>query len=273
MTIEVLEPHGPCNGVKTAVAKALGLRDVYCLHELVHNEIIIKRLEESGHHFVSSLDEVPSGATLVISAHGTSPAVKAAAVARGLKIVDLTCPYVDRAHNVASEAAARGIEVLVIGDRNHVEVEGVLGELTAAGGTALDFESAMAGSGPIAVVAQTTLDIEFVDRLRNSIAEKREVVAYSPPCAATRDRQEAVRRFCREGGRAVLVLGSRKSANTMRLVAIAAECGASAFQAATIDEVRSLRGELNRFARLGVTAGASTPDEFVMESCGTLREG
>ncbi len=270
MTIEVLEPHGPCNGVKTAVAKAMGLRDVYYLHEPVHNEIVVNRLKERGHHFVSSLDEIPPGATLVISAHGTSPAVKDAAAARGLKTVDLTCPYVGRAHNVAREAAARGLDVLVLGDRDHVEVKGILGELAAVGGTALDFESAMAGTGPIAVVSQTTLDIELVDRLRDRLAERREIVVYSPPCAATRERQEAVRRFCREGGRAVLVLGSRKSANTLRLVAIAAECGASAFRAATIDEVCALRGELRGLARLGVTAGASTPDEFVEESCRVL---
>ena len=133
MQVEVLEPHGFCAGVTAALRKALALvRDgaadtVYCLHELVHNEIVVGDLTRRGFKFVESVVDIPEGATALFSAHGVSPAVRRAAAARRLKVVDATCPFVTRVHTAAREFAARGLPVVVIGHENHAEVKGIVG--------------------------------------------------------------------------------------------------------------------------------------------------
>ena len=133
MQVEVLEPHGFCAGVTAALRKALALvRDgaadtVYCLHELVHNEIVVGDLTRRGFKFVESVADIPEGTTVLFSAHGVSPAVRRAAAARRLKVVDATCPFVTRVHTAAREFAARGLPVVVIGHENHAEVKGIVG--------------------------------------------------------------------------------------------------------------------------------------------------
>ena len=136
MKVAVLEPHGFCAGVTAALRKALSMSSepggrggrMYCLHELVHNEAVVGELRERGMRFVESLDEVPEGATVLFSAHGVPPHVRAQAAARGLKVIDATCPFVARAHRQVREFAARGVPVAVVGDAGHVEVVGLVGE-------------------------------------------------------------------------------------------------------------------------------------------------
>ena len=128
MKVEVLEPHGMCAGVNAAIAKALKLKDVYCLHELVHNEIVIGELKDLGFKFVERIEDVPEGETVVFSAPGVSPAVREAAKVRKLKVVDTTCPFVAKVHRAAREFAERGLPVVIIGDPKHVEVRGISGE-------------------------------------------------------------------------------------------------------------------------------------------------
>jgi len=266
MNIVEIVPHGLCNGVNAAVSRALSLRNAYFLHAPVHNEIVLEDLRALGHRFVESIDEIPKGATVVFSAHGVSPKVRAEAKARGLRIVDLTCPFVARAHKVAREAAERGDEVLVLGDRNHVEVKGILGELEGA-------PLRKNRTRPLTVVCQTTMQVGEAEREIAHLREAgREIRETRLPCGATQERQEAVADFCRKHpGAAVLVLGSATSSNSRRLCAVAEEGGAKAFLAGSLDEVRALRDDLGQYDAVGVTSGASTPERFYMETVKTLR--
>ena len=129
MKVEVIEPHGMCAGVNAAIAKALKLRNVYCLHELVHNEIVIGELKDLGFKFVERIEDVPEGETVVFSAHGVSPSVREIAKKRKLKVVDTTCPFVARVHKQAREFAEKGIPVVILGNPKHVEVQGIQGEI------------------------------------------------------------------------------------------------------------------------------------------------
>ena len=257
MKVVEIVPHGLCNGVNAAVARALELKDAYFLHAPVHNEIVLGDLRACGHRFVSSLDEVPRGGRVVFPAHGVSPRVREAAAARGLEVVDLTCPYVAHAHARAKAASARGDEVVVLGDRAHAEVKGILGEVDGTAGK----------SAPVTVVCQTTLDERTVaqglERLRRA---KRRVREVCEPCGATQARQKAVTDFCRtHEGAAVLVLGSRTSANTKRLCDVAEQAGAKVFLACSLNEVFRLREKLESFDTVGLTSGASTPERFYAE--------
>ena len=115
-----------CGGVNAAIAKALKLRDVYCLHELVHNEIVVGELRDLGFKFVERIEDVPEGETVVFSAHGVSPAVREIAKQRKLKVVDTTCPFVAKVHKQAKAFADRGLPVVILGDPKHVEVQGCI---------------------------------------------------------------------------------------------------------------------------------------------------
>ena len=132
MKVEVLEPHGMCAGVNAAIAKALKLRNVYCLHELVHNEIVIGELKDLGFRFVERIEDVPEGETVVFSAHGVSPEVREIAKARKLRVVDTTCPFVAKVHRAAKAFSDRGLPVVILGDPKHIEVKGVAGEAKSA---------------------------------------------------------------------------------------------------------------------------------------------
>ena len=274
MIVEVLQPHGFCMGVKAAVEKAsrtLALsagRPVYCLHELVHNEQVVADLKARGMAFVESLDEVPDGATVLFSAHGVVPAVRAEARRRGLAVVDATCPFVERAHRAARAFAARGVPVVVVGHAEHAEVRGIVGEISACSVVASAEEVAALPypeSSPLGVLCQTTLSSGTVCAVLDALRARYPLLETPPAadiCRATRDRQTAVAEFVRGGGDGVLVLGSAGSSNTNRLVEVARGAGAAfAVRAGTLDEVRAL--DFAGIGRIGVTSGASTPEEFL----------
>ena len=266
MKVEIIEPHGLCAGVNAAVAKALSLKNVYCLHELVHNEIVVDELKALGYRFVDSLEEVPEGERVVFSAHGVSPAVRRLAEKRSLKVVDTTCPFVAKVHRAAKAFAGKGLDVVVIGDGRHVEVKGIVGEVGKASvvGSAEEAEKLhLPGKTEIAVVSQTTFDAGEVGRILEVLRRRYRVVSTAEVCTASKDRQEAVRRF---DGDALLVLGSANSSNTRRLCEVAS---CRTFRAGTMDEVRSL--DLRGVERLGVTSGASTPERFFDEAVKFLR--
>ncbi|MBO7483380.1 MAG: 4-hydroxy-3-methylbut-2-enyl diphosphate reductase [Kiritimatiellae bacterium] len=270
MNIEMLEPHGFCAGVTGALRKALRLADsvqrsggrtvpLYCLHELVHNEIVVSELKSRGFTFVESLVEVPEGATVLFSAHGVSPAVRAKAESRRLNVVDATCPFVTRVHDAARKFAERGLRVVVIGKASHAEVKGILGEVPGASVVAgvedvARLEPPDAGRPTIGVVSQTTMNADEVREIVDALRGRFEVETMADVCGATKERQDAVKAF---DGDALLVLGSANSSNTRRLCEVA-RC--RTFRAGTMDEVRAL--DLTDVVRLGVTSGASTPEEF-----------
>lgn len=257
MKIEVIVPHGMCAGVRAAVDLAMRQRDAYCLHSLVHSEIVTDELKSRGFRFVEDVEEVPDGAVVVFSAHGVSPSVRARAAEKGLKVVDATCPVVARAHRAVREFCERGLPVVVIGDPSHVEVKGLLGEIS--GGRTPE------KGGRIGVVCQTTLDAGEVARRVEELRRDYVVDSVSDVCPATRERQEAVRAF---DGDALLVLGSRDSANTRRLCEVA-RC--RVFTAGSMEEVKKARDQMEGLGRVGVTSGASTPERFFESAVSCLR--
>ena len=303
MKVEVLEPHGMCAGVNAAIAKALKLRNVYCLHELVHNEIVIGELRDLGFRFVERIEDVPEGETVVFSAHGVSPAVREIAKKRKLNVVDTTCPFVAKVHRAAREFAERGLPVVIVGDPKHVEAQGIAGECEnmriwkyGNGGIG---ELGNGGMGrlregeKIGVVSQTTMNADEVARQVAELRKRYDVETMAEVCHATKERQDAVKEFCRgeaqslplrdKDGRsitsgqetasplckAVLVLGSRTSSNSKRLKEVAEQNGAKAFMAGTMDELKHI--DFSGVERLGVTSGASTPERFLMEAVKFLR--
>ena len=273
MNIIAIEPHGFCAGVTAALKKALSISSrtrkspspVFCLHELVHNELVVSDLRKRGFAFVESVDEVPEGSTVLFSAHGVSPAVRARARERGLNVVDATCPFVARVHRAAREFATKGLSVVVIGNRDHDEVCGIVGEVENAivvSPQSPELYGALV-SRRIGVVSQTTMNADEVAAVVSVLRANHEVEAMAEVCNATKERQDAVKAF---SGDALLVLGSANSSNTKRLCEVA-RC--RTFRAGTMDEVRAL--DLSGIESLGVTSGASTPESFFREAVAFLR--
>ena len=197
MKIVKISPHGFCAGVTGALKKALSLQgEVYCLHELVHNEIVVGDLRKRGFRFVEDIEDVPEGATVLFSAHGVSPQVRRRAMERKLKVVDATCPFVQRVHDAARKYAEEGKFVYVIGKRDHAEVKGILGEIKNP-------QSPLPHK--IAVVSQTTMNSDLVEKTIAELKKTHEVETMAQVCHATKLRQDAVRDFT---GDALLVLGS-----------------------------------------------------------------
>ena len=251
MRIEVISPHGFCGGVERAVRMAReaveGAQPVFCLHAIVHNGEVVAELAAKGMRFVESVDEVPPGATVLISAHGVSPAVREAADARGLRVIDATCPFVAANHRTIRENFAKGMRTAVVGDPDHAEVRGYLGEPGAC------LPENVKGGEKTGRVVQTTLDADV----------------HGGVCTATADRQRAVRKFAE--GRAsagVLVVGGARSANSVRLVEIAQGAGAKAWLVASAGAAAAL--DFEGVEELGVTSGASTPEETFRAVMGLL---
>lgn len=257
MKIEVISPHGFCAGVERAVRMANeALSDgvpLCCLHEIVHNESVVKELEGKGVRFVDDVDDVPSGSAAIISAHGTSPDVFGKAAERGIRIIDATCPFVAAGHAKIRANFAQGMRTVIMGSPDHAEVRGYLGEPGAC------LPADVKPGEKTGRIVQTTLD-----------SGKHEGV-----CSATRDRQQAVRRFvegCRgesPAGVGVLVVGSPKSANTARLAEIARQSGAKSWRVSTTEDVEEI--DFRGTEILGVTSGASTPESTLQTIVAFLR--
>ena len=280
------EPHGFCSGVRHAIAvaeKAVASSEgpVYCLHELVHNRLVVDSLAAAGMVFVEDITEVPDGGTVVFSAHGVSPAVRQAAEARGLTTIDATCVFVKRVHDAIRNLTAEGRHILLVGNRNHDEVVGATGEapesITVVE-TATEAETvAVPDPENVEMLTQTTLAASQVEPIL-AILKRRFPSLVVPDksgiCAATTVRQEAVRQLARTCP-LILVLGSPESANSNRLVDVARAGGA---RSELIPDIPALRafiasGGLEDASPVGITAGASTPEHVVHEALELLRGG
>jgi 4-hydroxy-3-methylbut-2-enyl diphosphate reductase len=268
-------PRGYCAGVDRAVQtveRALELHGapVYVRKEIVHNKHVVEELAARGAIFVDELqDTIPEGAITVFSAHGVSPAVHADAEARGLRTIDATCPLVTKVHREAIKFAEDGYTIVLVGHAGHEEVEGTMGE---APGAMVLVESeadvdALEVEDPerIAYLTQTTLS---VDETRAIIARLREKFpAITGPrtddiCYATTNRQLAVRQMAEQCD-LVLVIGSKNSSNSNRLVDVARDHGAVAH---LVDNAAEVREEWLEGARVvGISSGASAPEELVAE--------
>ncbi len=265
-------PRGYCAGVDRAVQtveRALELygAPVYVRKEIVHNKHVVEQLRDRGAVFVDQETEVPEGETVVFSAHGVSPAVHANAEARALKTIDATCPLVTKVHVEAKKFAADGYTIVLIGHSGHEEVEGTMGEApdhvvlveSEADVDALEIEDPQ----KLAYISQTTLS---VDETRAIIARLRErFPAIIGPrtddiCYATTNRQSAVKQMAAECD-LVLVIGSRNSSNSQRLVEVARDYGAESY---LIDNESQVEEEWLEDKRVvGITSGASAPEELV----------
>ena len=265
-------PRGYCAGVDRAVQtveRALEFygAPVYVRKEIVHNKHVVEQLRARGAVFVDSETEVPEGATAVFSAHGVSPEVHANARDRRLNTIDATCPLVTKVHREAVKFAGDGYTIVLIGHAGHEEVEGTMGEApdhivlieTEADVDALE----VADPGKVAYVSQTTLSVDETRAVINRLRERFPAIVgprTDDICYATTNRQAAVKQLARKCD-LVLVIGSRNSSNSNRLVEVAREHGADSY---LIDNEAEVRDEwLHGKAVVGITSGASAPEELV----------
>jgi 4-hydroxy-3-methylbut-2-enyl diphosphate reductase len=274
-------PRGYCAGVERAVEtveKALDLYGppVYVRKQIVHNLHVVKDLEARGAVFVDDEREVPEGETVVFSAHGVAPSVHAHAAARGLQTLDATCPLVTKVHVQARRYAAAGYTIVLVGHAGHEEVVGTMGE---APGSIVLVESVadvdaltFAEDTQLAYVTQTTLSVDETGEIITAL-RRRFPAIYAPKkediCYATSNRQWAVKEMLPEID-LLLVIGSRNSSNSNRLVETARSGGVDGYlidDAGEIDE-RWLEG----IGVVGVTSGASAPEKLVAQVCDWFRE-
>jgi 4-hydroxy-3-methylbut-2-enyl diphosphate reductase len=265
-------PRGYCAGVDRAVQtveRALELygAPVYVRKEIVHNKHVVQELRERGAIFVDSEQQVPEGSTVVFSAHGVAPSVHAGARDLRLRTIDATCPLVTKVHVEAKRFAAEGYTIVLIGHEGHEEVEGTMGEapdqivLVQSEGDvdALD----LADPEKVAYISQTTLSVDETRTIINRLRERFPAIIgprTDDICYATTNRQAAVKQLARECD-LVLVIGSRNSSNSNRLVEVAREHGASSH---LIDNERQVEDEwLDGMRVVGITSGASAPEGLV----------
>jgi 4-hydroxy-3-methylbut-2-enyl diphosphate reductase len=241
---------------------------IYVRREIVHNLHVVKSFEKRGVRFVQELSEVPDGSTVVFSAHGVSPAVRAAGVERGLNVIDATCPLVTKVHLEAIRFAKLGYHILLIGHAGHEEVEGTTGEapgrITLVASVAEAEAVCVEDPERVAFLTQTTLSVEdtrpIVEALKRRFP-KIQSPAKDDICYATQNRQIAVRALTRQAP-VILVVGSRNSSNSNRLVEEAELAGARAY---LVDDVGHVDPAwLAGIETVGLTSGASAP-EFLVE--------
>jgi 4-hydroxy-3-methylbut-2-enyl diphosphate reductase len=271
-TILLATPRGYCAGVDRAVQtveRALELygAPVYVRKEIVHNKHVVEQLRARGAVFVESESDVPEGATVVFSAHGVAPSVHANALTRGLQTIDATCPLVTKVHVEAKKFASEDYTIVLIGHAGHEEVEGTMGEAPAnivliedeAGVDALEVKD----PDKVAYISQTTLSVDETAAIIRRLRER--FPAITGPrtddiCYATTNRQAAVKQLARESD-LVLVIGSRNSSNSNRLVEVAREHGADSH---LIDNESQVQDQWLHGKRVvGITSGASAPEELV----------
>ncbi len=265
-------PRSFCAGVDRAIEIVERLLEqhgppVYVRHQIVHNEHVVRRLEDLGAVFVEHENDIPAGEICVLSAHGVAPAVKENAERRGLRVVDAVCPLVSKVHAEARRYADSGHLVALVGHADHVEVIGTRGErpdATVVIESAEDAAKLDSSGRPVAVITQTTLSLDdvasTVDALGERFGDLRRPAA-DDICYATQNRQDAVKKMVRKGASLIFVIGSETSSNAQRLVEVARLHGAEAI---LVDGETELDASLVLGREtIGLTAGASTPEELV----------
>jgi 4-hydroxy-3-methylbut-2-en-1-yl diphosphate reductase len=273
-------PRGFCAGVERAidiveVALSVCPPPVYVRREIVHNRLVVETLRQKGAIFVDELDEVPDDATVIFSAHGISPAVRQEAQRRGLRVIDATCPLVTKVHLEAIRYAKENYSIILIGHEDHDEVIGTLGEAperivvidSASEVQTLEVQN----PDKIAYLTQTTLSVDdtrdVIEALRRKFPR---IVGPSRDdiCYATQNRQAAVKRLAGDV-EVLLVIGAANSSNANRLVEVSRMAGTAAY---LINDVNDIKPEwLAGAGRIGITAGASTPEVLVSEAVERLR--
>ena len=283
LTVRLATPRGFCAGVDRAiqiVERAIEKygAPVYVRHEIVHNRHVVERLRDMGAVFVKELDDCPDDRPVVFSAHGVPKSVPATARSREMLFLDATCPLVSEVHVEAERHHAAGRHIILIGHAGHPEVVGTMGQLPAGAislvETVADAEAfERPGDAPLAYATQTTLSVD--DTAEILAALKRRFPELPDPhkediCYATTNRQEAVKRLG-DGCDLVLVVGSKNSSNSVRLVEVALRAGAH--DARLVDDASHVDWSwLDGVSTLGITAGASAPEKLIEELVQAVRD-
>ena len=278
MEIRLANTRGFCAGVDRAieiVKKVLEIQGapVYVKHEVVHNKTVVEELKQLGAIFVEDIHEIPEGEVVIYSAHGISKAVEVESQKRNLNVFDATCPLVSKVHAEVNTYAKLGYHCLLIGHKNHPEVEGTMGQFdTSFGGTITLIEDLadvnklnFKASDNIAFVTQTTLSVDDTQEIKDSLIQKYPAIKGPKKddiCYATQNRQDAVKQLALESD-LVLVIGSENSSNSNRLREIAERSGVEAYLIDTIEDLPldCLEGK----SKIGLTSGASAPEHLVSE--------
>jgi 4-hydroxy-3-methylbut-2-enyl diphosphate reductase len=281
MQVILAQPRGFCAGVERAieiVERALEKYGppVYVRHEIVHNRHVVESLRAKGARFVEELDEVPPGGITIFSAHGVARAVEEGAESRGLPVIDATCPLVSKVHSEGQRYAALGKDVVLIGHAGHPEVEGTMGQIPGPIHLISSVEDVSAimvrDPAQLAYVTQTTLSVDDTRAIIDALKARFPAIVGPDTkdiCYATQNRQRAVRDLA-ERVDVLLVVGARNSSNSNRLREIGAELGVPSY---LIEDARALDETwLNGASAVGITAGASAPDELVQDLIETLRK-
>lgn len=273
MKVLLARPRGFCAGVVRAIDIVdIALKKfsppVYVRKEIVHNQAVVSDFRSRGVVFIDDLDEAPANSLVIFSAHGVSPDVRERARGRGLRVIDATCPLVTKVHLEVHRFLREGFTLLLIGHRSHDEVEGTLGE--APGQIQLvetenDVDRLTAAPGArVMILTQTTLSLDETRGLVAAI-RRRFPDAQTPPkddiCYATQNRQDAVKELLARGIDLLLVVGSKNSSNSQRLVDVARQAGCTAYLIDSAAEVDP--GWLAGVRVVGLTAGASAPEHLV----------
>jgi 4-hydroxy-3-methylbut-2-enyl diphosphate reductase len=282
MQVLLAGPRGFCAGVSRAVEIVERVLEiygppVYVKHEIIHNHQVVADLRNRGAVFVETLDEVPGGSPLIFSAHGVPPSDWNLAKQRGLKIIDATCPLVTKVHLEAIRYAKRGYHVLYIGHRGHPEPIGTLGEIEADQGTLIEtLAEADTVSVPdperLVVLTQTTLSVQDTQGIMARLRERFPTLELPPTddiCYATTNRQAAVAELSGEA-ELVLVVGSKTSSNSNRLVETARAKGRAAYLVQSPEEIDP--AWLNGVTTVALSSGASAPEYLVQQTISRLRE-
>lgn len=279
-TVILARVAGFCFGVKRAVeiaqeARAKQFGKLTTLGPIIHNEQVINRMRDEGIDTVPTLDLITEG-TVVMSAHGVAPAQIAQARAKGLQILDVTCPFVTKVHRTAKQLYEQGYQILLVGDKGHTEVRGVVGAVEEIGGsvtvisTPSEVSEAALGK-KVAIVCQTTQNSDNYARIVAEVCRTAtDVRAINTICNATDELQDAAVRMARQCD-AAIVVGGRKSANTQRLRTLCEGEGIPAYHVETAEEINE--SWLSGKEVIGITAGASTPDWIIEEVAMRLNYG
>jgi (E)-4-hydroxy-3-methyl-but-2-enyl pyrophosphate reductase len=280
--MEIIRAHsmGFCFGVRDAIEDVRQLGEegtgVYTLGAIVHNPQVAEELERINVHVIDSLDDAPAHSLVAITAHGAPPNLQQEAERRGLRVIDTTCPLVTRIHKTAHDLASQRYSILIYGDANHKEVKGIVGWANgwAKVITSMDDLEGWEPTRRVALISQSTSNVEkFIALARDvvaaMVARGVEIRIINTICRPTKDRQRAVRELARDV-QIVIAVGGWASANTRKLVQAAKEEGAAAYQIATPDELRA--EWFTGVERVGLTAGASTPDAVIDETERRIRE-
>ncbi len=281
MQVFLANPRGFCAGVDRAieiVERALAQygAPIYVRHEVVHNKYVVQDLRRKGAVFVEDLEEVPSGNTVIFSAHGVSQAVRQEAEARGLKVFDATCPLVTKVHVEVAKMRANGKEIIMIGHKGHPEVEGTMGQSTSGMYLVETPEdvTTLTVNDPdnLAFVTQTTLSVDDAAKIIEALKQRFPTIQGPKKddiCYATQNRQDAVKVLAQQSD-VVIVVGSPNSSNSNRLREVAELLGVPAYMVDTAADLKLewVAGKM----RVGLSAGASAPEVLVEEVVQRLKE-